>query len=99
RKKLGMGVGLAALFLTLAAGAESTDPAIRRALEHTEMADNSGEQMQTRQLNRIVEQAGAHRLPMELKQRAGIARAEVPKAQRLEEDLQQARELAARQRV
>jgi hypothetical protein len=141
KNKLGIFIGIAALFLTVAAGAESTDPAtsssgirlqpsaqvdrsttkqaeliqyqsatlrLRQISKLTppnqvwqpgEVAVSSAGQIQAQELRRIVQQAAAHRLAVELKQRADVALAEFQKAQLLEGDLRQAREEAARHRL
>jgi hypothetical protein len=72
-----------------------------RSLQPGESADRTGEQ--AHELNRIVQQASVHRLAMDLKQRAEVTRllqqAEMRKTQQLAEDLRQALEAAAQQRI
>jgi hypothetical protein len=72
-------------------------------LEPEEGADSSAQQMQAQELSRMVQQANAHRLTMEMKRRAELAlslhKAELHKTRQLAEDLRQAREAVARQRM
>jgi hypothetical protein len=75
----------------------------QRSLGLTWPASTSAQQMQANELSRIIQQANAHRLAMNLKRRAEVAlflqRAEMQKTQQLAEDLAQAREAAAQQRI
>jgi hypothetical protein len=72
------------------------------SLTPEEGADSS-QQMQAQELSRMVQQANAHRLTMEMKRRAELAlllhQAEMQKTRQLAEDLRQAQEAVARQRV